>query len=264
MSSSLRDTARSAERIRRLLQSGRTVGGVILFTGSPMVVELAAAAGLDFVVIDMEQSALDLERVAHCIRAADAAGIAPFVRVPELDRALAKKLLNLGVAGLVLPHADRESASALVGAMRYAPEGERGACPMVRAAAYARESWKEYASLANRETLAVPLLEDAAVLGDFESFAALPGLDIFFVGPTDLAVSLGVPGTHFDDPPLADALERVVATARRHGKYVMTTLGNRLEGDYARALAARGVQLLVYGTDADLFMDAMRRVRIGP
>ena len=128
-------------RIRELLQSGKTVTGVLVFTGSPMVVEMAAAAGADFVIVDMEHSALDLDRAAHLIRAADAAGITPFVRVPEVDAALVKKLMNLDAAGIVLPHANRENCAALIKAMHYAPEGERGADGLaaLRGAAAARQ-----------------------------------------------------------------------------------------------------------------------------
>jgi 2-keto-3-deoxy-L-rhamnonate aldolase RhmA len=145
--------------------------------------------------------------------------------------------------------------------MHYAPQGERGACPMVRAAGYTRGDWNAYASRANAETLAIPLLEDEASIADFDALAATPGLDIFFVGPTDLAISLGVPGATFDDPKMRAALEKVVAAAKKRGKYVMTTIGNRLDIEYGRDVAQRGVQLIVYGTDADLFVDAMRRLR---
>ena len=71
--------------IRQALAEGKTVTGMILFTGSPMMIEMMAAAGVDFVIIDMEQSALDLDRAAHCIRAADASRVTPFVRVPNVD-----------------------------------------------------------------------------------------------------------------------------------------------------------------------------------
>ena len=248
-------------RIRQRLAEGRTVTGMILFTGSPMMIEMMAAAEVDFVIIDMEQSALDLDRAAHCIRAADACGVTPFVRVPEVDAALIKHLLNLGAAGIALPHANRGNCKALLAAMHYAPQGERGACPMVRAAGYNRGDWNAYASRANAETLAIPLLEDEASIADFDALAATPGLDIFFVGPTDLAISLGVPGATFDDPKMRAALEKVVAAAKKRGKYVMTTIGNRLDIEYGRDVAKRGVQLIVYGTDADLFVDAMRRLR---
>lgn len=95
---------------------------------------------------------------------------------------------------------------------------------------------------------------------DFDALAAMAGLDVYFVGPTDLSISIGVPGATFEEPHMRAALERVVAAARRHGKYVMTTIGNKLDVDYGRDVAARGVQLIVYGTDADLFVDAMQRL----
>ena len=247
-------------RIRHLLSEGRTVSGMLLFTGSPMVVEIMAASGLDFVIIDMEHSALDLDRAAHLIRAADAAGITPFVRVPEVDAALIKKLLNLGAAGIVLPHANRENCAALLKAMRYAPQGERGACQIVRAAGYVRGGWDAYAERANRELMAIALLEEESSIADFEVLAAMPGLDVYFLGPTDLSISLGVPGATFDDPKMSAALDTVVAAARRHGKHAMTLIGNNLDVEYGKRIARRGVQMIVLGTDGDLFADAIRRM----
>src|SRR5688572_14406554 len=200
-------------RIRDALVRGDTVTGMLLFTGSPMVVEMMAAAGVHFVIIDMEHSALDLDRCAHLIRAADASSITPFVRVPEVDGALIKKLLNLGAAGIAIPHATRNSCLAALQTVQYAPEGARGACPIVRAAGYGPRDWNEYAASANAAVMVIPLLEDRAAIDEFEAMAALPGLDVFFVGPTDLAISLGVPGATFDDPQMGHALDQVVAAA---------------------------------------------------
>ena len=158
---------------RQRLADGATVTGMLLFTGSPMVVEMMAAAGLDFVIIDMEHSALDLDRAGHLIRAADAAQITPFVRVPEVDAPLIKKLLNLGAAGIVLPHANRENCAALLKAMRFAPDGERGACQITRAAGYVRGGWNEYATRVNRELMAIALLEEKESIADLDALAAL-------------------------------------------------------------------------------------------
>ena len=245
--------------IRQQLATGKAVSGIIVFTGSPMVVELSAAAGLDFVILDMEHSALDLDRAGHLLRAADAAGITAFVRVPDVDAALIKKLLNLGAAGIVLPHANRENCAALLEAMRFAPDGSRGACQLVRAAGYTRGGWNEYAQRANRELMAIALIEDEASIADFEALAAMPGLDAYFLGPTDLSISLGVPGATFDEPAMSAALDQVVAAVRRHGKYAMTLIGNNLDLEYGRRIGRRGVQIMVLGTDGDLFLDAVRR-----
>lgn len=247
-------------RITEALARGDTVTGIILFTGSPMITELAAAAGVDFVIVDMEHSALDLDRCAHVIRAADAAGITPFVRVPEVDAALIKKIVNLGAAGIVVPHANRDDCAAALRAVRYAPDGDRGVCTIVRSAGYAPGDWDEHARRANRDTMVIPLLEEKEAIAGFEAFAATPGLDVFFIGPTDLSISLGVPHATFDEPAMSAAMDKVVAAAKRHGKYVMTTIGNRLDPEYGRAVARRGVQLMVLGTDGHLFLDVCRRM----
>ena len=248
--------------LRPTLDRGETVTGIILFSGTPMIVELAAAAGVDFVIIDMEHSALDLDRCAHVIRAADAAGISPLVRVPDVDAGLIMKVLDLGAMGIVVPHANREKCEAAAAAMRYAPQGTRGACPIARSADYAPGDWNVYARAANREVMLVPLLEEKDVIADFDSLAAMPRVDAWFVGPTDLGVSLGVPGATFDDPALGAALDRVVAAAKRHGKRVMTTIGNRLDPAYGKSVAKRGVQMIVLGTDGHLFLDACRRMNV--
>ena len=246
-------------RVRERLAAGRTVCGILVFTGSPMVVELAAAAGLDFVILDMEHSALDVSGAAHLLRAADASGITAFVRIPGVDRGLVTKLLDLGASGIVLPHANVESCRELLLAMRYAPEGERGACQITRAAGYTRGEWERHATRSNRELMSIALIEDAPTLRDFETLAAMPGLDVYFVGPTDLSIALGVPGATFDDPKLGQALDQVVAAARKHGKTAMTLVGNNLDPDYGRRVAQRGVRMIALGTDADLFTEAIGR-----
>jgi 4-hydroxy-2-oxoheptanedioate aldolase len=239
------------------MRSGGTAVGIIVFSGSPMVVEVAAAAGLDFVILDMEHSALDIDRAGHLLRAADAAAITAFVRIPHVDRALINQLLNLGAGGIVLPHANSTNCVELLNAMRYSPDGQRGACQITRAAGYLRGDWKEYARSANAEVMAIALIEDAATLVEFDHFAALPGIDAYFVGPTDLSIALGVPGATFDDETMSGALDRVVAATRKHQKYAMTLIGNKLQPDYAKRVAERGIQIIVLGTDADLFASAI-------
>lgn len=241
-------------------EAGTVVTGIILFSGSPMVLELAAAAGVDFVIVDMEHSPVDLELCGHLMRAADAAGIAPVVRVPEVDPTLIKKVLNLGAAGIAVPHATLENCQAALRAVRYAPEGERGACPIVRSAGYAPGDWRTYARAANRRALVIPLLEDKETIECFDALCAVDGLEVFFIGPTDLSIALDVPGATFDEPKMSAALDSVVRSARARGKQVMTTIGNRLDPDYGRAIVERGVRYIVLGTDGHLFLDVCRRM----
>lgn len=247
-------------RVRRALARGELVLGMMHFTGSPMIVEVMARAGLDFTIIDMEHSPIDLELAAHLVRAADAAGIAPLVRVPEVNAGLIKKVLNLGAQGIVVPHATRAACQAAVQAVRFAPEGDRGSCPAIRSAGYSVPSWTEYAAQANRQVLVIPLLEEKEVLADVESLVAMPGVDVLFFGPFDFSISAGVPGAGFDHPVMAAALERVVDLARQHGKYVMTSVGETISTEYARHIVGRGVRMISFSADALVFLKACREI----
>ena len=91
-------------------------------------------------------------------------------------------------------------------AARYAPDGERGACPIVRATGYWPDDWNAYVQKANREVMLLPLIEDAAAIDELEAIAAIPGIDGLFVGPYDLSVSVGAPGADFNHPKMSAAL----------------------------------------------------------
>jgi hypothetical protein len=135
--------------VRRKLENGETVMGMMHFTGSPMILEVMAAGGLDFAIIDMEHSPVDLGTAAHLVRTADAAGLTPFLRVPDVDAGLIKKTLNLGVRGIVIPHATVDSCKAAVEACFYPPRGDRGSCPAVRSAGYGQADWDLHMRQAN-------------------------------------------------------------------------------------------------------------------
>jgi 4-hydroxy-2-oxoheptanedioate aldolase len=246
--------------LRERFSRGDKLTGILHFIGAPMVVEIEARAGLDFVIIDMEHSPLDMDRLAHLIRAADAAGIAPLVRVPDVEPGLIKRVLNLDAAGIVIPHGARARCEALVRAARYAPEGERSACPVVRATGYWPPDWNAYAEKANRDVFLLPLIEDRQGIDEIEAIAALPGIDGLFVGPYDLSVSVGAPGADFTHPAMSAALDRVAAACRANSKFLVTTVGDRQERDYSRNLVKRGVQGLVFATDALVLLQALKRM----
>lgn len=246
--------------VRRRLEEGKNLVGMMHFTGSPMLVEVMASAGMDFVNIDMEHSPIDSELAAHLIRAADAAGITPFVRVPAVDPGIIKKMLNLGAQGIIIPHASRADCIATVDAVRYAPEGSRGSCPAIRAARYSQPDWATYTRAANRQVMVIPLLEEKETIDEVDGILAIDGIDAVFLGPFDYSVALGIPGANFDHPVMAAALERVVKLARARGKYVMTSVGARIDTDYARMIFGAGVRLISYSADALVFLEACRAI----
>ena len=245
---------------RERLENGRNLVGMMHFTGSPMIIETMASAGLDFVNIDLEHSPIDLGLAAHLIRACDAAGITPYVRVPSVEPALIMKMLNLGAQGIIIPHADVESCRAAIRAICYAPEGDRGSCPAVRAAGYAQASWADYTHRANRELTVIPLLEEKEVIDGVDAILDLDGVEIVFLGPFDYSVALGIPGANYDHPIMARGLEHVVRAAEKRNKYVMTSVGAKIDIAYAREIISRGVRLISYSADALVFLEACRAI----
>jgi len=247
-------------QVRRKLERAEVVMGMMHFTGSPMMVEIMASAGLDFFIIDMEHSPIDLGLAAHLIRAGDAAGITPFARVPEVDPGLIKKLLNSGADGIVIPHANAAACEAAVRAVRYEPEGIRGSCPAVRSAGYAQPDWAAYQREENREVLVIPLIEDPQTLDEFETLAAIDGVDVFFLGPFDFSVAAGVPGAGFEHPVMEAAARKMVTIAARHGKHVMTSVGDRIDTGYCARIIEIGMRMISYSADALVFQRSCKDI----
>ena len=247
-------------QVRRKLERGDVVMGMMHFTGSPMMVEVMASADLDFFIIDLEHSPIDLDLAAHLVRAGDAAGITPLARVPEVNPGLIKKLLNMGADGIVIPHADHAACAEAVRAVRYEPAGVRGSCPAVRAADYGQPDWATFQRQEDREVLVIPLIEDTVTLDGFELLVAMDGLDVFFLGPFDFSVAAGVPGAGFDDPVLADAARRMVDLATEHGKYVMTSVGDVVDTAYCQTILDLGVRMVSYSADALVFQNACKQI----
>jgi 4-hydroxy-2-oxoheptanedioate aldolase len=180
--------------------------------------------------------------------------------VPDLDVPLIGRTLDLGAQGIVLPHASMERVGAAVRAVRYAPDGGRGACPVVRSAGWLPADWDAHVVRSRHETLVVPLVEDEAGVDQIEAIFGIDGVEVVFLGPFDLAISMGLGAADFRHPTLGAVLDRVVAAARRRGKHVMSTVGATIDEAYAAFLRRRGIRLLSFSADVAVFMAACRRI----
>ena len=183
----------------------------------PALVEILALAGFDAAGINLEHAAFGVELVRSMIVAAEAADITPIVRVPSGAWDLALLVLDAGAQGIQVPRVpDAETATRAVEAVRYAPQGRRGAFGNSRAARFGAIPWAEYAESANEEILLAVMIEDERGLRHVEEIAAVDGIDLINVGGADLAESLGIRTPNH--PRLRDALHDVAERVHSVGK----------------------------------------------
>lgn len=246
--------------LARRLQAGDCVYGIFVFSPDPAHTEIAGLAGFDFAIVDMEHAPLGFRDIQNHVRAATAAGISAVVRVADDAPQTVARLLDLGVAGIVFPHVglSSERTVAAVEAMRYAPAGARPACTGVPAADYGLRPFADYVAHANAASLAIGLLEDAAVVDRLDDVLSTVRLDVVLPGPGDLAASLGLPGelTH---PRVRAEVDRIVAAAEaRPGTHIGAYVNTPEE---AVAWRERGARFIAYSIDYKILGAALHQLR---
>ena len=183
----------------------------------PAIAETSAGLGFDFVVIDTEHTSISVDELESMIRGTDAGDgrTAPIVRVPDHDPGRVKRVLDMGAAGLMFPMVESaEEAERIVEAVRYPPEGRRGAAP-ARASGYGR-SFEEYFEGANDGLVTIVQVETERAVENIEEIIAVDGVDAIQIGQGDLSASVGAFG-EWEDDAFRDALTRAVEAADEAG-----------------------------------------------
>ncbi|HEX9270385.1 MAG TPA: aldolase/citrate lyase family protein [Candidatus Limnocylindria bacterium] len=239
-----------------MAEGGVALGAWLSFH-SPELVELSGYCGFDFVFLDGEHCGVAPRDCAELVRAADAAGIDAIVRVPRNEGPTLLGFLETGVSGLVIPHVrSADDARRAAEAMKYPPEGRRSVMFSSRAARYGvGYEPAEYLTLANRETMVIPLIEELDGMRNLEAIAATPAVDLVFLGEGDLAVDMGFAGQR-DVPEVkavvGDAIARARAARIPFGMSARTA-------DAAADLVAAGASWIVT-TTAALYAGAAREL----
>ncbi|MDA2804213.1 HpcH/HpaI aldolase family protein [Nocardiopsis suaedae] len=240
--------------VRSALREGREVYGLFCSIPNPVLVEMIGCAGYDFVVLDSEHALVDPEGLENLVRAAEAVGVTPFVRVPEKDPGAILKALDAGAMGVVVPHVrTRADADAAVRAARYAPEGMRS-LNGGRVPGFGLIDLAEYVRCANEEVMVVPMIEDAEGVDALPEILAGGGIDLVLEGAADLSQSYGVTW-RTRDPVVVDALRRIHAACVEHG--VPYCALPRTPEDH-KAWREAGVKAFVLGEERGLAFRALR------
>lgn len=204
----------------RLKQTMREGGlAIVSHVGfaDPAVIGIIALAGFDGAFIDMEHSVFDLQTVGEMIRVADLCDITPVVRFPDENPKTILRLLDMGAQGIQVPHiSGAEGARRAVEAVRYPSLGDRGGAGSSRAAGYGSLSWMEHMRTSNEEILLIVMMEDQCGLGEIVDIAAVDGVDVTALGPTDISTALGMSDPA--DPRLKETFEGLAAKVKTVGK----------------------------------------------
>ncbi len=242
------------EFIRQRVLNGEFMAGAWCNLASPITVEMAARTGYDWILLDQEHGPGDNITLLHQIQAAQGGPGAPIVRIVWNEMPLFKRALDLGAMGIMVPYVqNRQEAIYAVNAMRYSPQGTRGVASSPRAAGFGIGFDKYYAK-ANDNLLTVTQIETGEAIGHLKEIAAIEGVDVLFVGPLDLSISINMPG-RFDDPEFKVILAKIAKTAKSHEKAAGILVPSTDQLEMVRDM---GFTFVAVGSDGGMVMAAMQ------
>lgn len=194
--------------------SGRSIYGIWCALPTSVSMEMIAGLGFDYACVDMQHGAIDYATALTMFQAARAGGVTPITRVPTNDPGFIGKVLDAGAAGVVVPLVNTaEEAARAVAACRYPPVGQRSFGPLRASMITGNREPQDLQKVA-----CIVMVETGEGLGNVDEIAAVEGLDAIYVGPSDLALALGLPtGYERSEPEHVEAIERIRAACERHG-----------------------------------------------
>jgi 4-hydroxy-2-oxoheptanedioate aldolase len=241
-------------RIRTIWRNGGAVINGWLAIPSSLSAETMSHQGWDSLTVDQQHGVVDYQAAVTMLQAISTTDTMPLTRVPWLEPGIIMKMLDAGAYGIICPMINtRQEAEALVGACRYAPVGYRSFGP-VRALMYAGP---DYPKMANETVLAIAMIETRKALDNLDEIMSVPGLDGIYIGPSDLALSLGgTPQPDQTEPKVVAAIEAILAAAKKHGVAAGIHCGTTV---YARKMIDLGFQLVTIMNDNLLMASAAKR-----
>lgn len=234
------------------LREGKFTLGSWICLNSPLIADVMAKAGFDFLTIDTEHGVMDYRDMVEMIHAILSTQTVPIVRVAWNDPALIKRALDAGAMGIIVPMVmSAEEAKKSVEAVRFPPKGKRS---VVGVAAEVLHG-SDYLELANEQILLAVQIEHIGAVTLADEICAVEGLDVVFVGPYDLAASMGLLGTNFkQDPAWKNAVQKVLNSARK---------SNKAAGIHAQTVEEaiyhirQGFQFVALGSDVQFLKSAV-------
>jgi 4-hydroxy-2-oxoheptanedioate aldolase len=244
-------------RVKALVEAGKPTIGVVITTPSLHAVEILAGKGFDWIWIDLEHAPIDLETLDRMLQAMQGTETVPIVRVAWNRHWLAKSALDLGAKGIMIPWINsRQDAVDAVKGLRYPPEGVRGVGASVAARRWGVRPTSEYLKIANNEIMSVLQIETIEAVNHIDEILTVPGIDMIFVGPNDLASSMGLLGQP-GHPRVEEAIQKVLAATKR-AKVPVGTMGFSPEA--ANRRIEQGFQFIAVASDGSLLSSGAKNI----
>lgn len=238
----------------RLAKGELSLGLGVRFARTAEIARLARAAGYDWLFIDLEHGPGSLESTAQIAAAALDAGIAPLVRVPQGQYAMATRALDAGAWGIVMPHVDdADEARAIVERLKYPPLGHRSIVGGLPHYGYRMVKSGEAAKNINAEMLLVAMVETPKAIEASDAIAAVSGIDVVMIGTNDLSLEMGIPG-ELGHAKIVTAYEKVLAACKQHKKW--PGMGGVGDLDLVRRYVGMGMRFILAGNDVNLLAQA--------
>ena len=240
---------------KQQLDAGKlALGFGVLQSRKVDIAKIAKTCGYDWLFVDLEHSAMDLDTASQiCVAALDV-GITPLVRVSGHEHFHAARILDNGAMGVVVPHVDTvEEARAAVDHVKFPPLGHRSMTGGLSQVSFISHGVAEQPKLINAQTMVVIMLETPTAIDNAEAIAAVDGVDVLLIGTNDLCAEMGIPG-EFGHEKVAAAYDAALAAAKKHGKHV--GLGGIYDEGLVTKFVAKGVRFILGGADLGFVMAA--------
>lgn len=242
--------------VKHKLQAGETSIGTMMFEfNTTGIGRLAAVAGAEFALYDMEHTGWSIESIRMLIATTPKAEMVPIVRIPATEYHFVARVLDVGAMGVMVPMCEtEEQAKLLVSSAKYPPIGRRGAAFSIAHDDYRPGSIPDIVQSANDEVLLIAQIETARGLENVEAIAAVPGIDALWIGLYDMTNSMGIPG-QMQHPDTTAAIDRVLAACKAHNKAPAVLVTSIPEG---QAQLDRGFKMVAYSGDLWIYQAALR------
>lgn len=241
---------------RSLAEGGHAFGTMIFEFFTPGIAQICKTAGAQFVLYDMEHSAVDIGTMKEQFALCRGLGIAPMVRVPATQYHFIARMLDAGAFAIMVPMVETvEQAREIVAATRYPPLGRRGSAFGMAHDDYEGGAVADKIAAANARTMVICLIETPRGVENVDAIAAVDGVDVCWLGHFDLTNFMGIPG-QFDNPAYLAAVDKIVASCARHGR---TPGFMAADEDWARRYIAKGFRMIAYGVDSALLQRELAR-----